>query len=50
MHMVGLRRRISNTNEEPTTTDLNGATRKLVELVERARAVGREQGLSLIHI
>ena len=44
MHMVGLRRRISNTNEEPTTTDLNGATRKLVELVERARAVGREQG------
>ena len=25
-------------------TDLNGATRKLVELVERARAVGREQG------
>ena len=44
MRMVGLRRRISNTNEEPTTTDLNGATRKLVELVERASAVGRGQG------
>ncbi len=44
MHMVGLRRRISNRIQEPTTTDLSGATRKLVELVERARAVGREQG------
>ena len=38
------RRRIASKSEEPTKTDLNGATRKLVELVERARAVGREQG------
>ena len=42
--MTRFRRRIAKTSEEPTTTDLNGATRKLVELVERARAVGREQG------
>ena len=42
--MTGLRRRIASKSEEPTKTDLNGATRKLVELVERARAVGREQG------
>ena len=42
--MTRFRRRIASTSEEPTKTDLNGATRKLVELVERARAVGREQG------
>ena len=42
--MTRLRRRIASKSEEPTKTDLNGATRKLVELVERARAVGREQG------
>ena len=42
--MTRFRRRIARTSEEPTKTDLNGATRKLVELVERARAVGREQG------
>ena len=42
--MTGLRRRIASKSEEHTKTDLNGATRKLVELVERARAVGREQG------
>ena len=44
MHMAGLRRRIARNSGEPTKTDLKGATRKLVELVERARAVGREQG------
>ena len=42
--MTRFRRRIARTSEEPTKTDLNGATRKLVALVARARAVGREQG------
>ncbi len=42
--MTGLRRRIARSSGEPTKTDSKGATRKLVELVERARAVGREQG------
>ena len=39
-----LRRRIADNAGEPVCMDANGATRKLVELVERAQANGREQG------
>ncbi|MAQ63080.1 MAG: hypothetical protein CMA48_02010 [Euryarchaeota archaeon] len=44
MHMTGLRRRIARSPTEPNRTTNTEATQKLVGLVERARANGREQG------
>jgi|TARA_B100001250_G_scaffold279867_1_gene242230 hypothetical protein len=44
MQVRVLRRRIAENAGEPVCMDANGATRKLVELVERAQANGREQG------
>jgi len=42
--MTGLRRRIARSPTEPNRTTNTEATQKLVGLVERARANGREQG------
>ena len=42
--MTGLRRRIARSPTEPNRTTNMEATQKLVGLVERARANGREQG------
>ena len=44
MQVRVLRRRIAENAGEPVCMDANGATRKLVELVERAQANGRDQG------
>ena len=43
MQVRVLRRRIAENAGEPVCMDASGATRKLVELVERAQANGREQ-------
>ena len=44
MHMTRLRRRIAKETGEPIRTDKGGASRKLEELLQRARMNGAKQG------
>ena len=44
MHMTRLRRRIAKETEDPTRTDKGGDSRKLAELMKRARTNGSKQG------
>ena len=44
MHMTRLRRRIAKETEDPTRTDKGGASRKLADLMKRARTNGSKQG------
>jgi hypothetical protein len=44
MHVMRLSRRIAKNKEKPIQTDIFGATKKLIELVDRARNNSLSQG------